>query len=97
MGGHSHWATTKRHKGVIDAKRGKTFTKIIREITVASRLGGGDPEGNPRLRFAVLKAKDANMPADNIKKAIQRGTGELSAFTSKNSNWRGTDRGAARC
>src|SRR6266568_5184041 len=77
MGGHSHWATTKRHKGVIDAKRGKTFTKIIREITVASRLGGGDPEGNPRLRFAVLKAKDANMPADNIKKAIQRGTGEL--------------------
>ena len=77
MGGHSHWATTKRHKGVIDAKRGKTFTKIIREITVAARLGGGDPEGNPRLRFAVLKAKDANMPADNIKKAIQRGTGEL--------------------
>jgi YebC/PmpR family DNA-binding regulatory protein len=77
MGGHSHWATTKRHKGVIDAKRGKTFTKIIREITVASRLGGGDPDGNPRLRFAILKAKDANMPADNVKKAIQRGTGEL--------------------
>jgi YebC/PmpR family DNA-binding regulatory protein len=77
MGGHSHWATTKRHKGVIDAKRGKTFTKIIREITVAARLGGGDPDGNPRLRFAILKSKDANMPQDNIKKAIQRGTGEL--------------------
>ena len=77
MGGHSHWATTKRHKGVVDAKRGKTSTKIIREITVAARLGGGDPDGNPRLRFAILKSKDANMPQDNIKKAIQRGTGEL--------------------
>ena len=77
MGGHSHWATTKRHKAAIDAKRGKVFTKIIREITIAARLGGGDPEGNPRLRLAILKAKDANMPSDNIKKAIQRGTGEL--------------------
>ena len=77
MGGHSHWATTKRHKASIDAKRGKIFTKIIREITIAARLGGGDPEGNPRLRLAILKAKDANMPSDNIKKAIQRGPGEL--------------------
>jgi YebC/PmpR family DNA-binding regulatory protein len=77
MGGHSHWATTKRHKASVDAKRGKVFTKIIREITIAARLGGGDPDGNPRLRLAVLKAKDANMPSDNLKKAIQRGTGEL--------------------
>jgi YebC/PmpR family DNA-binding regulatory protein len=77
MGGHSHWATTKRHKASVDAKRGKIFTKIIREVTIAARLGGGDPEGNPRLRLAILKAKDANMPSDNIKKAIQRGTGEL--------------------
>jgi YebC/PmpR family DNA-binding regulatory protein len=77
MGGHSHWATTKRHKASIDAKRGKVFTKIIREITIAARLGGGDPEGNPRLRLAILKAKEANMPSDNMKKAIQRGTGEL--------------------
>ena len=77
MGGHSHWATTKRHKAAVDAKRGKIFTKIIREITIAARLGGGDPEGNPRLRLAIAKAKDVNMPSDNIKKAIQRGTGEL--------------------
>jgi YebC/PmpR family DNA-binding regulatory protein len=77
MGGHSHWATTKRHKASVDAKRGKIFTKIIREITIAARLGGGDPDGNPRLRLAILKAKDANMPSDNLKKAIQRGTGEL--------------------
>jgi len=77
MGGHSHWATTKRHKAVVDAKRGKTFSKIIREITIAARLGGGDPDANPRLRLVISKAKDANMPADNIKKAIQRGTGEL--------------------
>jgi YebC/PmpR family DNA-binding regulatory protein len=77
MGGHSHWATTKRHKASVDAKRGKVFTKIIREITIAARIGGGDPDGNPRLRLAILKAKDANMPSDNLKKAIQRGTGEL--------------------
>jgi len=77
MGGHSHWATTKRHKASVDAKRGKIFTKIIREITIAARLGGGDPDGNPRLRLAILKAKDANMPSENLKKAIQRGTGEL--------------------
>src|SRR5256885_2218075 len=70
MGGHSHWATTKRHKAAVDAKRGKIFTKIIREITIAARLGGGDPEGNPRLRLAIAKAKDVNMPSDNIKKAI---------------------------
>ena len=77
MSGHSKWATTKHKKAIVDAKRGKTFTKIIREITIAAKIGGGDPEGNPRLRTAILKAKEANMPADNIKKAVQKGTGEL--------------------
>ncbi|HET6370843.1 MAG TPA: YebC/PmpR family DNA-binding transcriptional regulator [Nitrospiria bacterium] len=77
MSGHSKWATTKHKKAAADAKRGKIFTKLIREITIASRIGGGDPDGNPRLRTAILKAKEQNMPADNIKKAIQRGTGEL--------------------
>jgi len=77
MGGHSHWSTIKRKKGAEDAKRGKVFTKIIREVTTAARVGGGDPNGNPRLRLAIVKAKEVNMPADNIKKAIQRGTGEL--------------------
>ncbi len=76
MGGHSHWATTKRHKASVDAKRGKIFTRIIRELTIAARQGG-DPDGNPRLRLAIQKAKDANMPGDTMKKAIQRGTGEL--------------------
>ena len=80
MGGHSHWATTKRHKASVDAKRGKIFTRIIREITIAARAGG-DPDGNPRLRLAVAKAKDANMPGDTLKKAIQRGTGELPGVT----------------
>jgi YebC/PmpR family DNA-binding regulatory protein len=76
MGGHSHWATIKRHKSAQDAKRGKIFTRIIRELTIAARQGG-DPDGNPRLRLAIAKAKDANMPGDTLKKAIQRGTGEL--------------------
>jgi YebC/PmpR family DNA-binding regulatory protein len=76
MGGHSHWATTKRHKAAVDAKRGKIFTRVIRELTIAARQGG-DPEGNPRLRLAISKAKEANMPGDTMKKAIQRGTGEL--------------------
>ncbi|MEX5212877.1 MAG: YebC/PmpR family DNA-binding transcriptional regulator [Nitrospiraceae bacterium] len=80
MGGHSHWATTKRHKAAVDAKRGKLFTKVIREITIAAR-GGGDPDGNPRLRLAIIKAREANMPNDTIKKAIQRGTGELPGVT----------------
>jgi len=77
MSGHSKWSTIKHKKGRADAKRGKLFTKIIREITVAAREGGGDPDSNPRLRAAVSAAKSANMPADNIKRAIQRGTGEL--------------------
>ncbi len=77
MSGHSKWSTIKHKKGRADAKRGKIFTKIIREITVAAREGGGDLNSNPRLRAAVAAAKAANMPADNIKRAVQRGTGEL--------------------
>jgi YebC/PmpR family DNA-binding regulatory protein len=77
MSGHSKWATIKRKKGAIDAKRGKLFTKLIKEITVAARMGGGDANGNPRLRKAIADAKGQAMPADTIKRAIQRGTGEL--------------------
>jgi YebC/PmpR family DNA-binding regulatory protein len=77
MSGHSKWATIKRKKGALDAKRGKVFTKWIKEITVAARNGGGDPAGNPRLRTAILGAKGVNMPADNIERAIKKGTGEL--------------------
>jgi YebC/PmpR family DNA-binding regulatory protein len=81
MSGHSKWATTKRKKAVIDAKRGKAFTKIIKEITIAAREGGGDPNGNPRLRLAVDNAKAVNMPADNIERAIKKATGELEGTT----------------
>lgn len=77
MSGHSKWAGIKHKKAIVDAKRGKIFTKIVREMTVASKIGGGDPDANPRLRLAVDKAKAVNMPQDNIKKAIQKGTGEL--------------------
>ena len=77
MSGHSKWSTIKHKKGAADEKRGKIFTKIIKEITVAARLGGGDEETNPRLRTIVLKAKAANMPKDNIERAIKKGTGEL--------------------
>jgi YebC/PmpR family DNA-binding regulatory protein len=77
MSGHSKWATTKHKKAAIDSKRSGVFTKIIREMTTAARIGGGDVDGNARLRAAILKAKEANMPADNIKRAIQKGTGEI--------------------
>ena len=77
MSGHSKWATIKHKKGAADAKRGKLFTKLIKEIAVAARIGGGDPDSNARLRTAIADAKAVNMPADNIKRAIQRGTGEL--------------------
>src|SRR6266568_9042018 len=77
MSGHSKWATIKHKKGALDAKRGKIFTRLIKEITIAAKGGGGDPDGNPRLRTAILAAKAENMPAENIKRAIQRGTGEL--------------------
>jgi YebC/PmpR family DNA-binding regulatory protein len=77
MSGHSKWHTIKHKKGAADAKRGKLFTRIIKELTVAARGGGGDPDTNPRLRTIIAEAKSVNMPADNIKRAIQRGTGEL--------------------
>ncbi len=81
MSGHSKWATIKHKKGAADAKRGKVFTRLIKEITVAAKQGGGDPDGNPRLRTAILAAKAENMPADNIKRAVQRGTGELEGLS----------------
>ncbi|MFP6638385.1 MAG: YebC/PmpR family DNA-binding transcriptional regulator [Nitrospinaceae bacterium] len=77
MSGHSKWASIKHKKGAADAKRGKVFTKLIKEITVAARIGGGDPDGNPRLRTAILISKSKNMPVDNINRAIKKGTGEL--------------------
>ncbi|MDD5758054.1 MAG: YebC/PmpR family DNA-binding transcriptional regulator [Desulfobulbaceae bacterium] len=77
MSGHSKWSTIKRKKGAVDAKRGKIFTKLIKEIMVAAKMGGGDPTGNPRLRSAVLAAKAVNMPKDNIDRAIKKGTGGL--------------------
>jgi len=77
MSGHSKWSSIKHKKGAADAKRGKIFTKLIREISVAARFGGGDPDGNPRLRTAIAAAKAENMPKDNIERAIKKGTGEL--------------------
>ncbi|MBP3302479.1 MAG: YebC/PmpR family DNA-binding transcriptional regulator [Opitutales bacterium] len=77
MSGHSKWATTKRHKGAIDAKRGKIFSNLAKEITLAARAGGGDPNANVRLRSVLLRARAANMPSDNIDRAIKKGTGEL--------------------
>jgi YebC/PmpR family DNA-binding regulatory protein len=81
MSGHSKWSTIKRKKGAADAKRGKIFTKLIKEITIAAREGGGDPSANPRLRLAVDNAKASNMPADNIDRAIKKATGELEGVT----------------
>jgi YebC/PmpR family DNA-binding regulatory protein len=81
MSGHSKWATIKHKKGALDAKRGKIFTRLIKEISIAAKNGGGDPDANPRLRGAILAAKSENMPQDNIKRAIQRGTGELPGAT----------------
>jgi YebC/PmpR family DNA-binding regulatory protein len=77
VSGHSKWAQIKHKKASADAKRGKVFTKIVKEVSIAARLGGGDPSGNPRLRTAIEKAKEVNMPGDNIKRAIMKGTGEL--------------------
>ena len=81
MAGHSKWANIKHRKGAQDAKRGKIFTKLIKEITVAAKIGGGDPETNPRLRLAIDKAKQANMPKDNIDRAVKKGTGDLDGVT----------------
>ena len=81
MSGHSKWASIKHKKGAIDAKRGKIFTRLIKEISVAARMGGGDPVGNPRLRQAILAARAENMPKDNIERAIKKGTGELEGMS----------------
>ena len=89
MSGHSKWATTKRKKAVIDSKRGKIFTKLIKEITIAAREGGGDMNGNPRLRLAVDNAKAQNMPQDNIERAIKKATGELEGTTYHELNYEG--------
>jgi len=90
MSGHSKWATIKHKKGALDAKRGKLFTKLIKEITVAARMGGGDPGGNPRLRKAMTDAKGQAMPNDTIKRAVQRGTGELEGASYEEITYEGT-------
>ena len=95
MSGHSKWHTIKHKKGAADAKRGKIFTRIIKELTVAARNGGGDPDSNPRLRTIIAEAKSVNMPSDNIKKAIQRGTGELPGVTYEEITYEGYGPGGA--
>ncbi len=95
MSGHSKWASIKHKKGAADAKRGKVFTKIIKEITVAARMGGGDPDGNPRLRTVLAAAKQANMPADNITRAIKKGTGELEGTQYEEITYEGYGSGGA--
>ena len=85
MSGHSKWSSIKHKKGALDAKRGKIFTKLIKEITVAARIGGGDPDGNPRLRTAILAAKGQNMPGDNITRAIKRVPGSWKGYNTKRS------------
>src|SRR5687767_10140273 len=89
MSGHSKWSTIKHKKGAADAKRGKIFTRILKEMTVAARMGGGDPAGNPRLRAAVAEAKANNMPKDNIERAIKRGSGELEGVTYEEQTYEG--------
>ena len=95
MSGHSKWATIKHKKGAADARRGRLFTKLIKEITMSARLGGAAPEGNPRLRKAIDEAKAVNMPADNIKRAIQRGTGELPGVSYEEVTYEGYGPGGA--
>ena len=89
MSGHSKWSSIKHKKGATDAKRGKVFSKLIKEITVAARLGGGDPDGNPRLRTAIAAGKAENMPKDNIERAIKKGTGELEGTAYEEANYEG--------
>ena len=95
MSGHSKWSTIRHKKGAADAKRGKIFTKLIKEITVAARMGGGDPESNPRLRTAVAAAKAENMPKDNIERGIKKGTGELEGVNYEESTYEGYGPGGA--
>jgi YebC/PmpR family DNA-binding regulatory protein len=89
MAGHSRWANVKHRKERADAKRGKIFTRLIKEISVAARLGGGDPSGNPRLRLAIDKAKEQNLPGDNIQRAIQRGAGDLDGASYEEARYEG--------
>jgi len=93
MSGHNKWSTIKHKKGAADAKRGKVFTKLIKEITVAARMGGGDPGGNPRLRRAVDAARAANMPGDNVTRAIKKGTGELEGVSYEELTYEGVGPG----
>ena len=96
MSGHSKWSSIKHKKGAVDAKRGKIFTKLIKEITVAARMGGsGDPDANPRLRTAIAAAKAENMPKDNIERAIKKGTGELEGVNYEESTYEGYGPGGA--
>jgi len=95
MSGHSKWSSIKHKKGATDAKRGKIFTKLIKEITVAARMGGGDADSNPRLRTAILAAKSENMPKDNIERAIKKGTGELEGVSYEESTYEGYGPGGA--
>ena len=95
MAGHSKWANIQHRKGRQDAKRGKVFTKLIKEITVAAKMGGGDPGANPRLRLAIDKAKGESMPKDNIENAIKRGTGQLEGVTYEESRYEGYGIGGA--
>ncbi|HMA88656.1 MAG TPA: YebC/PmpR family DNA-binding transcriptional regulator [Burkholderiales bacterium] len=95
MAGHSQWANIQHRKGRQDAKRGKVFTRLIKEITVAARLGGGDATSNPRLRLAIDKARENNMPGDNIQRAIQRGTGELEGVAYEEIRYEGYGPGGA--
>ncbi|MGB5984412.1 MAG: YebC/PmpR family DNA-binding transcriptional regulator, partial [Desulfobacterales bacterium] len=95
MSGHSKWSTIKHKKGAADAKRGKIFTKLIKEITVAARMGGGDIDANPRLRSAVQAAKTENMPKDNIERAIKKGTGELEGVNYEEISYEGYGPGGA--
>jgi len=95
MSGHSKWSSIKHKKAATDAKRGKIFTKLIKEITVAARMGGGDPEANPRLRTAILAAKSENMPKNNIDRAIKKGTGELEGVNYEESIYEGYGPGGA--
>ncbi len=95
MSGHSKWSTIKHKKGAADARRGKIFTKLIKEITVSARMGGGDPTGNPRLRQAIIAAKSENMPKENIERAVKKGTGELEGVSYEESIYEGYGPGGA--
>ena len=95
MSGHSKWHSIKHKKAAADSKRGRIFTRLIKEMTAAARMGGGDPDANPRLRLAIATAKASNMPAENIKKAVMRGTGELPGITYEDVNYEGYGPGGA--